>query len=91
MSCLALRGLGKQRRDAVGSLQEEAKVPKKARVDLSDVTIHDQRRSFASLGARMGYPDSFVGAMLGHAAGAVTQGQRLHVPLEPPGISWTDG
>lgn len=61
-------------RDAVGTLQAKAKVPKKDRVDLSDVTIHDLRRSFASLGARLGYPDSFTGALLGHAAGTVTAG-----------------
>ena len=61
-------------RDAVGTLQARAKVPKKDRVDVTDVTIHDLRRSFASLGARMGYPDSFIGALLGHAAGSVTAG-----------------
>jgi len=60
--------------DAVNFLQVKAKVPKKDRVDLSDVTIHDLRRSFASLGARLGYPNSFTGALLGHAAGTVTEG-----------------
>ena len=59
---------------AVSKLEEKAKVPKKDRVNVSDVTIHDLRRSFASLGARLGYPDSFVGALLGHKAGTVTQG-----------------
>jgi len=59
---------------AVTALQVKAKVPKKDRVDLSDVTIHDLRRSFASLGARLGYPNSFTGALLGHAAGTVTEG-----------------
>jgi len=59
---------------AVNTLQEKAKVPKKARVDLSDVTIHDLRRSFASLAARMGYPELIVAALLGHAAGSVTAG-----------------
>jgi len=59
---------------AVHSLQVKAKVPKKDRVDVSDVTIHDLRRSFASLGARLGYPNSFTGALLGHAAGTVTEG-----------------
>jgi integrase len=61
-------------RAAVSVLQEKAKVPKKARVDLSDVTIHDLRRSFASLAARMGYPELIVAALLGHAAGSVTAG-----------------
>lgn len=70
-------------RDAVGTLQERDEVPKKARVDVSDVTIHDLRRSFASLGARLGYPEAFTGALLGHSAGTVTQGYaRLgHDPL----------
>jgi len=61
-------------RDAVPKLEEKAQVPKKARVNVADVTIHDLRRSFASLGARLGYPDSFMGALLGHKAGTVTQG-----------------
>jgi integrase len=73
-SLVALQCYWERVRDAVGTLQETAKVPKKARVDVSDVTIHDLRRSFASLGARLGYPDSFVGALLGHSAGTVTQG-----------------
>jgi integrase len=60
--------------DAVNKLQEKAKVPKKERVNLSDVTLHDLRRSFASLGARLGYPEAFTGALLGHSAGTVTQG-----------------
>jgi len=59
---------------SVTTLQVKAKVPKKDLVDLSDVTIHDLRRSFASLGARLGYPNSFTGALLGHAAGTVTEG-----------------
>jgi integrase len=61
-------------REAVSTLQEKAKVPKKDRVNLSDVTIHDLRRSFASLGASLGYPEAFTGALLGHSAGTVTQG-----------------
>jgi len=73
-SLVALQCTWERVRDAVGTLQEKAKVPKKARMDVSDVTIHDLRRSFASLGARLGYPDSFVGALLGHSAGTVTQG-----------------
>ncbi len=61
-------------RAAVGTLQERAKTPTKARVDLSDVTIHDLRRSFASVAARMGYPELIVAALLGHSAGSVTAG-----------------
>ena len=61
-------------RAAVSTLQEKAKVPKKDRVNLSDVTIHDLRRSFASVAARMGYPELIVAALLGHSAGSVTAG-----------------
>lgn len=42
--------------------------------NLTDVTIHDLRRSFSSMAARMGYPELFESALLGHAAGTVTQG-----------------
>jgi integrase len=69
-----LQGVWERVRAAVPVLQEKAKVPKKARVNLSDVTIHDLRRSFASLAARMGYPELIVAALLGHAAGSVTAG-----------------
>jgi integrase len=61
-------------RASVAVLQERANIPKKARVDLSDVTIHDLRRSFASVAARMGYPELIVAALLGHSAGSVTAG-----------------
>ena len=61
-------------RDAVPVLEEKAQVPKKERVNLADVTIHDLRRSFASLAARMGLSESFVAALLGHSAGSVTAG-----------------
>lgn len=60
--------------EAVPKLQEAAKVPKKERVQVADVTIHDLRRSFASLAARMGYPELIVAALLGHSAGSVTAG-----------------
>jgi len=69
-----LQGVWARVRAAVPALQEKAKVPKKNHVDLSDVTIHDLRRSFASLAARMGYPELIVAALLGHAAGSVTAG-----------------
>jgi integrase len=39
-----------------------------------DVTIHDLRRTFASVAARLSYPELFISALLGHAAGTVTQG-----------------
>lgn len=61
-------------RDAVPKLEEKAKVPKNARVNISDVTIHDLRRSFASLAARMGLGEPIVAALLGHSAGTVTAG-----------------
>jgi integrase len=71
---VGLQKIWERIRDAVGILQEKTKVPKKARVDISDVTIHDLRRSFASLAARMGYPELIVAALLGHSAGSVTAG-----------------
>jgi integrase len=43
-------------------------------VDISDVTIHDLRRTFASVGARLGYPELWLGTLLGHSASTVTQG-----------------
>ncbi|GLH67308.1 tyrosine-type recombinase/integrase [Geothrix edaphica] len=73
-SLVGLQKIWERVRDAVGTLQEKAKVPKKSRVDVSDVTIHDLRRSFASLAARMGYPELIVAALLGHSAGSVTAG-----------------
>ena len=42
--------------------------------DISDVTIHDLRRTFASVGARLGYPELWLAALLGHSAATVTQG-----------------
>jgi integrase len=47
---------------------------KKPEVDISDVTLHDLRRTFASVAARMGYPELWIAALLGHSAGTVTQG-----------------
>lgn len=73
-SLVGLQKIWERVRHAVGVLQEQAKVPKKTRVDISDVTIHDLRRSFASLAARMGYPELIVAALLGHSAGSVTAG-----------------
>ena len=43
-------------------------------LDLSDVTIHDLRRTFASVGAGLGYPELWLGGLLGHSASTVTQG-----------------
>ena len=43
-------------------------------IDLSDVTIHDLRRTFSSVGARLGYPELWLGGLLGHSAATVTQG-----------------
>lgn len=53
--------------------EEQRKKPMTA-PGIMDVTIHDLRRSFASMAARMGYPEFFIAALLGHAAGTVTQG-----------------
>ncbi len=43
-------------------------------INISDVTIHDLRRTFSSVGARMGYPELWLGGLLGHSASTVTQG-----------------
>ena len=69
-----LQGVWDQVKDAVNFSQEQAKMSKRDRVNVSDVTIHDLRRSLASLAARMGYPELIVAALLGHAAGTVTAG-----------------
>jgi integrase len=69
-----LQGVWDQVKDTVNLFQEQAKMSKKDRVNVSDVTIHDLRRSLASLAARMGYPELIVAALLGHAAGTVTAG-----------------
>lgn len=61
-------------RKAVPILEAKGNVPVKDRVNVSDVTIHDLRRSFASLAARKGLGESFVAALLGHSAGSVTAG-----------------
>jgi integrase len=73
-SLVGLQKIWERVRGAVPKLEERAKVPKKLRVNLSDVTIHDLRRSFASVAARMGYPELIVAALLGHSAGSVTAG-----------------
>jgi integrase len=49
------------------------KKPAAERIDLSGVTLHDLRRTFGSVGARLGVPELFISALLGHAAGTVTQ------------------
>ena len=53
---------------AVGTLQE------RGGVNIADVTIHDLRRSYASLATRMGYPKLIVSALLGHSASDPTEG-----------------
>ena len=42
------------------------------RAKLSDVTPHTLRHSFASVAGNLGYAESTIAAMLGHAAGSVT-------------------
>jgi integrase len=44
------------------------------RLDEKQVHFHDLRRTFASLATRMGYPELWIAALLGHAAGSVTAG-----------------
>jgi len=61
------------------------------RVDTFDVTLHDPRRTFGSVAARMGYPELFIAALLGHKAVTVTQvyarlvGDPLHEAAEAIG------
>ena len=38
------------------------------------MTLHALRRTFASIGARLGYPELWLAALLGHSAATVTQG-----------------
>jgi integrase len=47
------------------------KVAKK--VGLTDVTAHTFRHSFATTAAELGYADSTIGALLGHARSGITQ------------------
>ena len=47
---------------------------KQPAINMADVTIHDLRRTFSSVGARLGYPELWLSALLGHSAGTVTQG-----------------
>jgi len=43
-----------------------------ARAELEDVTPHTLRHSFASVAGDLGYSESTIAALLGHAAGSVT-------------------
>jgi len=47
---------------------------KKGWIDITDVTIHDLRRTWAGVATDLGYPEMIIGALLGHKAGTVTQG-----------------
>jgi integrase len=73
-SLVGLQKIWERVRAAVPKVQEKAKVPKKELMHLDDVTIHDLRRSFASLATRMGYPELFSAAQLGHGPKTVTAG-----------------
>ena len=78
-------------RTAVNTVQKNAKVPKKFRVNIEDVTIHDLRRTFGSVGTAMKYPLPFISGLLGHAASTVTEvyaqvgGDPLHDAAEAIG------
>lgn len=43
------------------------------RVGLDDVTAHTFRHSYASVAGDLGYSDSTIETLLGHAAGTVTR------------------
>ncbi len=49
-----------------------------ARSGLSGITPHTLRHSFASVAGDLGYADSTIGALLGHASGTVT-GRYAHI------------
>ena len=49
---------------------------------LEGVTLHTLRHSFASMANMLGYTESTVGALLGHAAHSVTRGY-IHIADEP--------
>ena len=65
-------------------MQENAKVWKKATeeerkeikkmIDAKQAHFHDLRRTFSSVATRMGYPELWISALLGHSAGTVTAG-----------------
>ena len=73
-SLVGLQKIWERIRSSVPKIQALQNISRKDRADLSDVTIHDLRRSFASVAARMGYPELIISALLGHAAGTVTAG-----------------
>ena len=48
------------------------------RAELTGVTLHTLRHSFASVAGDLGYAEATIGALLGHASGTVT-GRYTHV------------
>jgi integrase len=48
------------------------------RAELSGVTLHTLRHSFASVAGDLGYAEATIGALLGHSSGTVT-GRYTHV------------
>ena len=51
---------------------QKAEIEKK--LDEKNVHFHDLRRTFSSVATRLGYPELWIGALLGHSAGTVTAG-----------------
>jgi integrase len=49
-----------------------------ARAKLADASAHTLRHSFASVAADMGYTDSTIGSMLGHATGHAITSRYIH-------------
>jgi integrase len=45
-----------------------------SKIEENQPHFHDLRRTFASVGARMGFPELWIGGLLGHSAGTVTAG-----------------
>ena len=57
----------------VNAMQEEQAIPPKERVSITDVTIHDLRRTFSSVALDLGYPLPFISAILGHSVRTVAE------------------
>lgn len=55
-----------------GPLRSKAKLGEGEGENPLGVSLHDLRRTFASVGADLGYSDEIINALLGHSAGKIT-------------------
>lgn len=72
-SLVNLQNPWKAIQDQVKAIQLEQDPPVKNPLSIDDVTVHDLRRTFASVGTDLGYPKIFIKALLGHGASDVTE------------------